>query len=132
MNWLVALVLVLKRTSLILTGRTLRILAVVVSDCFVFAVFVHSAFPVRKPAPVDAGELTRKVAVTLAPGTSGVLNATDVPPPEAEADQPDGTETLSLIADAAAPVVFVNVSVTSCVPLGVNVVIRDKLTRCTS
>src|SRR4029434_10125713 len=114
MNWLVAFVLVLKRTSLILTGRRLRILAVVVSDCFAFAALVHSTFPVRNPAPVDAGELTRKVVVTFAPGASGVSNATDVPvPPDAETDQPDGTEILSLTPDATAPVVLVNVSVTS-------------------
>ncbi len=39
---------------------------------------------------------------------------------------------LNLTPAAGAPVVFVNVSVTSCVERGVNVVTRDRLTRCTS
>ena len=39
---------------------------------------------------------------------------------------------LSLTPVAGAPVVFVNVAVTSCVEPGVNVVTRDRLTRCTS
>ena len=39
---------------------------------------------------------------------------------------------LNLTPAAGDPVVFVNVSVTSCADLGVNVVTRDRLTRCTS
>src|ERR1035438_2977773 len=79
MNWLVGLVLVLKRTSLILIGRTLRSLAVVVSDCVRrVAGSVHSALPVRKPAADVGGEVTLKVALTLAPGATGSANVTDV------------------------------------------------------
>ena len=80
MNWLVELVLVLKRTSLILIGRTFRTLWVVVSDCVLpVAGSVHSALPVRKPAPVAAGEVTLKVALTLAPGATGAANVADAP-----------------------------------------------------
>ena len=59
MNWSVALPLALKRTSLILIGRALRILALVLSDCVpVVNGPVHWARPIRKPAPVAAGEMT--------------------------------------------------------------------------
>ena len=134
MNWLVELAPVLKRTSLILTGRTFRTLWVVVSDCVPpVAGLVHSALPVRKPAPVVAGEVTLKVALTLAPGATGAANVFDVPvAPETTAVHPAGTEMLNLTPVAGAPVVFVNVTVTSCVDPGVNVVTRDRLTRCTS
>src|SRR4030042_1167140 len=71
MNWVVELVLVLKRTSLIFIGRTFRTLWVDVSDCFLrVAGSVHSALPVRKPASVAAREVTLKVPLTLPRGTS--------------------------------------------------------------
>src|ERR1019366_1128856 len=134
MNWLVGLVLVLKRTSLILIGRTLRSLAVVVSDCVRrVAGSVHSALPVRKPAADVGGEVTLKVALTLAPGATGSLNVTDVlVAPETTASHPAGMEILNLTVLAGDPVVFVNVSVTSCIELSLNVVTRDRLTCCTS
>ena len=111
MNWSVELVPALKRTSLILIGRTFRTLWVVVSDCVLrVAGSVHSALPVRKPAPVAAGEVTLKVALTLAPGATGSANVFDVPvAPETTAVHPAGMERLNLTPVAGAPVVFVNV-----------------------
>src|SRR3954470_10981276 len=112
MNWSVGVAPV-KRTSLILIGRTMRILAVVVSDCLaVVAGPVHSALPIRKPAPVADGALTWKVALTLAPGETGcskVIDALRVP--ETTAVQPAGSDRLSVTPAAGAPVVFVNVPV---------------------
>ena len=94
---------------------------------------VHSALAVRKPAPIAAGEVTLNVALTLAPGATGSLNVFDAPvPPETAALHPAGSERLNLTPAAGAPVVFVNVPVTSCADLGVNVVTRDRLSRCTS
>ncbi len=97
------------------------------------AAFVHSALPVRKPAPVVAGEVTLKVALTLAPGAIGSVNVFVVSVlPETTEVHPVGAEMLNLMSVAGAPVVLVNVTVTSCVDLGVNVVTRDRLTCCTS
>ena len=71
---------------------------------------VHSALPIRKPAPVAAGEVTWKVAFTLAPGGTGVANVIDgLRVPAATAVQPAGSDRLSVTPDAGAPVVFVNV-----------------------
>src|SRR4051794_40399463 len=134
MNWSVALAPALKRTSLILIGTTFRILAVVVSDCLpVVDGLVHWALPIRKPAPVAAGEVTWKIAFTLAPGETGCANVIDaLRVPETTAVHPAGRDRPSVTPDAGAPVVFTNVAVTSCVDRGVNVVTRDTLTRCTS
>src|SRR5688572_15835684 len=101
MNWFVGLAPAPNRTSLILIGKTFRTLAVVVSDCVLrVAGSIHSALPVRKPAPVRAGAVILKVAVTLAPGATGVLNVIDVSlPPEAFDERtvhPAGAEILNL------------------------------------
>src|SRR5437868_4262554 len=125
MNWSVELVPVPKRTSLILIGRTFRTLWVVVSICARrVAGSVHSALAVRKPPPVVAGEVTLKVALTLAPGATGVPNVCGI-----TMVQPVGTAMLNLTPAAGDPVVFVNVAVTSWVNRAVNIVIRDRLTR---
>src|ERR1035437_1647838 len=128
MNWFVGSAPALNRTLLILIGRTFRTLWVVVSICFPRAVgIVHSALPVRKPAPAAPAETTLKAALTLAPGPTGPAIARGAP-----AVQPAGTEMLSLTPAAADPVVLENVIVTSCDDPGVNVLTRDTLTRCTS
>src|ERR1035441_2775523 len=108
MNWLVGLVLVLKRTSLILIGRTLRSLAVVVSDCVRRVAWsVHSALPVRKPAAGVGGEVPLKAALTLAPGATGSANVPDVlVAPETTASHPAGNEMLNFTPAAGAPEVL--------------------------
>ena len=85
------------------------------------------------PALVAAGDVTSKRLATLAPGATGASIVTGARlPPEATAVHPAGRERLTLTPTADAPVVFVNVTVTSCVVDGVNVVTRDSPTRCTS
>src|ERR1051326_4070539 len=117
MNWLVGLVLVPKRTSLIFTAGALRTLAVVVSDCGLrVAASVHSALPVKNPAPEAAGEVILKVAFKLAPGDTGSANGL-----AALTVQPAGSATHSLRPETAAPVVFVKVWVISWEDRGVNV-----------
>src|ERR1017187_6747696 len=128
MNWSVELAPGLKRTSLILTGRTFRTRWLVVSDCVLrVAASVHSALPARKPAPEVAGEVILKVALTLAPGPTGLAMVFGSLP-----IHPAGTDMLNLTPAAVDPVVFVNVAVTSSVDPGVNVVTRDRVTRATS
>src|SRR5438105_4126277 len=109
MNWLDELVLVLKRTSLILTGRTFRTLCVIVSDDTPpFAGPVHSALPVMTPAPVADADVTLKVALMLAPGAIGSTNVTDVREVlESTALHRLGTAMLSLTPIKVVPVVFV-------------------------
>ena len=115
MNWLVELMLVLKRISLILIGRTFLTLCAVVSNCASpFILLFHSAFPVRKPAPVFTEAVILKVAFTLAPGATGALNIFVVSAvPETMEVHPLGTEMLNLTPVTGAPMVFVNVSVMS-------------------
>src|SRR5665647_606156 len=134
MNWLVGLVLVLKRISLILMGMTFRTLWAVVSDCVPpVAWFFHSALPVRKPGPVLGDAVTLKVALTLAPGSTGAVNIFEASvAPETTAVHPLGAEMLNLTLVTVAPVVFVNVPVISCAECCVNVVARDMLILCTS
>src|SRR5258708_7948592 len=126
MNWSVELPPALKRTSLIFTAIAFRTLAVLFSNC-ARAAFVHSALAVRTPALVVAGERTVKVAHTLAPGATGPPNVFGI-----AGVHPVGGAMLKLTPVAAERVVFVNVKVMSCVDLGVNVVTRDRLSRCTS
>src|ERR1035437_4418758 len=134
MNWLVELMLVLKRISLIFIGRTFLTFWAVVSDCVPPVMgFFHSALPIRKPAPVFADAMTLKVVLTLTPGATGVVNVFEVSTAsEITEVHPLGKEMLNLTSVTVTPVVFVNVSVMSCVELCVNVVARDSLIRCTS
>src|ERR1039458_2719994 len=79
MNALVELVLVPARNSLIVIGLTFRTFSAVVSDCLPPCPgFVHEALPIRSPLKAAGPEVTRKVAVTLAPGATGWPNVTDV------------------------------------------------------
>jgi Cys-tRNA synthase (O-phospho-L-seryl-tRNA:Cys-tRNA synthase) len=80
--------------------------------------------------------VTLNVAFTLAPGVTGSLNVIEAPASaDALAERTVhllGVEMLKVTPTAVAPVVFVKVCVTTCADLGVKVVIRDRLTRCTS
>jgi hypothetical protein len=92
-----------------LDREAFRTLWAVVSNCVPPVVwFFHSALPVRKPAPVVAGEVTLKAALTVAPGATGSVNVFDVS--VAPTVHPVGTEMPNLTSIAGAPVVFVNVS----------------------
>jgi hypothetical protein len=72
MNWLVRLFPVLKRTSLILTGEAFLTLCLTVSTRTVLVLkLVHLTRPVKTPPSVIAGEVTLKVALTVAPGAIG-------------------------------------------------------------
>jgi len=82
---------------------------------------VHVARGARREKHDRAGHIVR---LAPAPGRDTVDDLT-IP-------RRIGAETLSLTPAAAVPVVFVNVAVTSCVERPVNVVTRDRLTRCTS
>lgn len=74
-----------------------------------------------------------KVALTLAPGATGSSKVTEVSSvPLTTAVHPAGADRLNLTPTAVEPVVFVNVWVTSWAEPGVNVVARDRLSRCTS
>src|SRR2546423_1060411 len=79
MNELVESVLVPMRNSLILIGLRLRTFSVVVSDCLgPCPGFVHDAVPTRSPLNGAGPAVTRKVALTLAPGATGSANVTEV------------------------------------------------------
>src|SRR5438067_9627551 len=88
----------LMRNSLILIGLTFRAFSAVVSDCFApLAWFLHWASPTRSPLKAAGPEVTLKVALTLAPGTTGSANVADVSVlPETKAIHPLGTEILNL------------------------------------
>src|ERR1017187_6683062 len=133
MNWSVELA-PLKRTSLILTGSAFRSLWAVVSNCVPLrAGSLHSALAFRKPAADAGGEVTLNVALTLPPGATGSPSVFDaVPPPETAAVHLVGRERLKLTPATGDPVVFVNVAVASRMDPGVNVVTRERLSRCTS
>src|SRR5450755_4101231 len=124
MNALVELVLVPARNSLILIGLTFRTFSAVVSDCLPPCPgFVHEALPVRSPLKAAGPDVTRKVALTLAPGATGCGNVTDVSlvPGTTFFNCPLTTEMLSFTPTAGDPVVFVNVTVDSCGDRGANV-----------
>src|SRR5882757_2398457 len=124
MNALVKLVLVPVRNSLILIGLTLRTFSAVVSDCRPPCPgLVHEALPARSPLKAAGPDVTRNVALTLAPGATGCGNVTDVSvlPGTTEVHCLLGTEMLSFTPTAGDPVVFVNVTVDSCEDRGANV-----------
>src|ERR1700693_3529096 len=107
----------LMRNSLILTALTFRTFSAVVSECFPPVVwFVHWALPTRSPLKAAGPEVTLKVALTLAPGATGLAVVTDVlvVPGTMEVHCLLGTEMLNWTPTAGAPVVFVNVTVVSC------------------
>src|SRR6476646_3451795 len=122
MNASVGLPLVRVRNSLILTGLTLRTFSVVVSDRLPpVEGFVHEALPIRSPLRAAAPEVTRNVALTLAPGAteSNVCDVSVVPGTNAVHCR--GTVMLDLAPTARDPVVFVNVTVASWLEPGANV-----------
>src|SRR5450631_3102008 len=132
MNCPAGLPLAPNRTSLILTGCTFRTLVVVVSTLVVLPPeFFHSTLPVKKPAPVAKGEVTLKVALTLAPGatTSAKAFAAPLPPEATELHCTLGPKTLSLTPVTGTPVVLVKVSVICCDDRGEKVVIRERAKR---
>src|SRR5277367_662460 len=103
------------RNSLILTGLTFRTFWAAVSDCILpVDWFVQRALAVRSPLNIADPEVTLNVAFTLEPGATGSAIVTDVLPlPGITAVQPFGAEILNSTPLAAAPVVFVNVTVVS-------------------
>src|SRR6476620_9762034 len=113
MNWLVKSFPTLKRTSLILTGETLRTRWVVVANCgFTVSRAVHSTFPVIRPASVVDGEVTWKIALTLAPAATASENVFDVLLEFlTRIVQPLRGTILNLTRSAGALVVLVNVKV---------------------
>src|SRR5437016_13890848 len=120
MNALVELVLVPARNSLILTGLTFRTFSAVVSDCLPPCPgFVHEALPIRSPLKAAGPEVTRNVALTLAPGATEP-NVTDVSsvPGTKEVHCLLGTELRSLTPTAGDPVVLANVTVLACARRG--------------
>src|SRR4051794_13540969 len=134
MNWSVALAPAPRRTSLILMAWAFRTRSVTVSIRLALpSGVVHSAFPVNRPAPVAAGDVTVNVALTRAPGTTGSLKVTDLLAfPGMVTVHPAGAARLNLTFAAGASLTFVNDAVTSCRDPGVNVVARDRVTRATS
>src|SRR3954447_14350170 len=124
MNALVALPLLPVRNSLILIGLTLRTFSVAVT---LFRAplpgFVDDALATRSPLKAAGPEVTRKVALTLAPGATGSSNVFDVSvlPATTEVHCLAGTELLNFTPTAGDPVVFVSVTVASWLEPGVNV-----------
>src|SRR3954452_17790501 len=107
------------RNSLILTGVTFRTFSAVVSDCFAPLVwFVHWALPTRSPLKAADPDVTLKVALTLAPGGTGLENVAGVVATEVHCR---GREMLNWTPVAGAPEVLVNVTVVSCEDPGENV-----------
>src|ERR1700679_4246897 len=69
----------LMRNSLILIGLTLRTFSAVVSNRLLPpAGLVHQTLPTRSPLKACGPEVTLKVALTLAPGSTGSANVFDV------------------------------------------------------
>src|SRR4051812_37660848 len=108
------------RNSLILIGLTLRTFSAVVSDRLAPFV-VHAAFPTMSPLNAVGPEVTRNVALTLAPATTEANVCDVLLVPVTTADHPPGSVRLSRTLVAAAPVVLVKVSVTSWLDPGANV-----------
>src|SRR6476660_277879 len=101
----------LMRNSLILIGLTFRTFSAVVSDCFAPLVwFVHWALPTRSPLKAADPDVTLNVALTLAPGATGLENVAGVVATKVHCL---GTEMLNWTPVAGAPVVLVNVTVVS-------------------
>src|SRR5688572_13724245 len=115
MNWSVALPPEAKRTSLSLTGSTLR------THCWLTSVPpFQAARSVRKPMLARAGTVIWKVVRTDA---SGATDA-NVAVPEARATQPAGSETVRRTFSIAVARVLVNVVVTSLIAFGEKLVSR--------
>src|SRR5688572_24301641 len=115
MNWSVALPAEAKRTSLSLTGTTLR------TRCWLTsAPPFQAARSVRKPMVARAGAVTWNVARTDARGATDAK----VSEPEARAVQPAGSETVRRTFSIAAALVFVKLAVTSFTAPGVKLVSR--------
>src|ERR1039457_6949941 len=99
----------LMRNSLILIGLTFRTFSAVVSECFAPpGGFVHWAVPTRSPLKAAGPEVTLKVALTLAPGATGLAIVIDVlvaKVPETTEVHPVGTEMVNLTPAAGTPVV---------------------------
>src|SRR3954452_15604122 len=109
MNWSVALAPAPRRTSLILIAWTFRTRSVTVSIRLALpSGVVHSAFPVNRPAPVAAGDVTVNVALTRAPGATGSLKVTDLAFPGMVTIHPAGAARLNLTFTAGASLTFVN------------------------
>src|SRR4051812_18339231 len=90
--------------SLIFTGKALRTRVLAVSDCAPRAGLVHSDLPMRWPALAIAGEVTLKMALTLAPGAMGSGKVLE----DSAAVQPGpGSTTLSFTPLTGVPVVLV-------------------------
>src|SRR3954467_13526307 len=111
----------LKRTSLILTGSTLRTRWVMVANRVPAVVgFVQLTFAVKKPASVVAGEVRWKVALTLDLASSETANVFEVLVGFITTIfQPLRDAMLNLTPFAGAPVLFVNDRVISCIQVGV-------------
>src|SRR5947207_13837745 len=103
------------RNSLILTGLTFRTFSNMVSVCvWPFTGLVQEASPMRSPLKANGPEVTLKVALTLAPGTTGSAKTFEVfVVPGPTAVHPLGTRMRSSTPIAAAPVVLVKVTVVS-------------------
>src|SRR5437868_3936466 len=108
MNESVALVPALMRNSLILTRLTLRTFSIADSVC-IAPLAVQAALPTKSPLNGTGPDATRKVPLTVAPGTIGSANDLEAP-----ALHPAGTEMLSCRPVTGAPVVFRNVTMVSC------------------
>src|SRR6185503_7768161 len=112
----------LMANSLILIGLALRTFSAVFSDCVCPLEFVHEALATRSPLKAAGPEVTLKVALTVAPGTTGSVKVFDVSvPPVTTEVHPSGTAMLNLTPVAGAPVVLENVTVVSCEEPGANV-----------
>src|ERR1039457_1705781 len=107
----------LMRNSLILTGLTLRTFSAMVSDCSLPAAsLTQTAFPTRSPLKAAGPDVTLNVALTLAPGATGLANVFEVSvlPATTATHCLFGKLRLSLTRTAGLSVVFVNVNVVSC------------------
>src|SRR3954468_20220653 len=100
------------RNSLILTGLVLRTRSAIDAVC----PSPHAALPMMSPLNGAAPEVTLIVALALSPGATGPAIVTGP-----LVVQPAGAVTLSLTSRTGAPVVFVNVTIESCVEPGENV-----------
>src|SRR5690242_11955985 len=112
------------RNSLILIGLTFRTFSANVINCFLPLVELsHQALPTRSPLKMVSPEVILKVALTLAPGATGLANVIDflVVPKTTEVHFSLGTEMLSSTPTAGTPVVLVNVRVVRCEDPGENV-----------
>ena len=110
------------RNSLILTGLTFRTFSLVVSECFLPLGSFHCASPTRSPLKGVCPGVTLKVALTLAPGATALVNVFEFSfVSVAEDVQCRGTEMLRRMWVAGSPVVFVKLTVVSCAEPSENV-----------